>query len=233
MQLSLFDTGGVKRLEFKMDYISASAGAPGGYATLGVSGGSGEMILGAASNIVDVDTSLSLNFENGMHLTVNSPPTDSNYTTPPAPNQNWIFPVYYDVTFKTDLFPGGAEGYGSVRVSGIHASPSKTGSNTEICLYAGDPGTAVADLYTTPKNTPLNIAAPGVLANDTDPFNLPLSTVLVTTTAANRGTLTLNPDGSFNFTPCNNCTGDAKFTYKTYNGTNFSNTVESKIKITK
>ena len=234
VQLSLFDTGGVKRLQFKLDYITASAGAPGGYAALGVSGGEGEMILGAASNIVAWDTSLAKNFRDGMQLTVNSPPTDSNYTPPPAPNQNWIVPVYYDVTFKTDLFPGGAAGYGSVKVSGVHASPSKTGNNTEICVYSGDAGLAVADLaYTTKKNTPLDIAAPGVLANDTDPFDLPLTAVLVTQVPANRGNITLNPDGSFHFVPFTNFTGDAKFSYKTFNGTSYSNTVESKVKVVK
>ena len=72
-----------------------------------------------------------------------------------------------------------------------------------------------------------------MLGNDTDPFNLPLQAFVVTPPAANRGTLVLNADGSFTFTPFNNYTGDAKFTYRTFNGTIFSNTVENKIKVLK
>jgi hypothetical protein len=236
LQLALYDTSGVKKLEFAMDYISASATpGQGGYDTLGVTGGDGSMILGAASNIVDVDTSLAVNFRDPVmtpKLTVNSPATNASYAPPAAPYTNWIFEVYYDVTFKTDLF-GGPSGFGAVKVAGVHASPSKTGSNTEICLYEGDPGLAVADNYQTTKNTPLVIAAPGVLGNDTDPFNLPLTAVIVTPPAANRGTLNLNANGGFTFTPFNNFTGDATFSYKTYNGTSYSNTVQDKVKVVK
>ena len=53
---------------------------------------------------------------------------------------------------------------------------------------------AVDDAYTTAEDTPLTVAAPGVLANDTDVDGDALTAVLVTGPA--NGTLTLNADGS-------------------------------------
>ena len=46
------------------------------------------------------------------------------------------------------------------------------------------------------------MAAPGVLANDTDPDGDPLTAVLVT--GPSHGTLTLNANGSFTYTPAAN-----------------------------
>ena len=55
------------------------------------------------------------------------------------------------------------------------------------------------DAYTTDEDTPLAIAAPGVLANDSDPENDPLFAFLGSSPA--NGDLTLNIDGSFVYTP--------------------------------
>ena len=56
---------------------------------------------------------------------------------------------------------------------------------------------AVADTYSTPLNTALTVAAPGVLVNDTDAESNPLTAVLNTTVG--HGTLTLNANGSFSY----------------------------------
>ena len=58
---------------------------------------------------------------------------------------------------------------------------------------------AVADVYNTDEDTLLTIAANGVLANDTDLEGTTLSAVLVDPVSS--GTLVLNSDGSFDFTP--------------------------------
>ena len=55
---------------------------------------------------------------------------------------------------------------------------------------------AVDDFYTTPVDENLSQDAPGVLENDSDPENDPLSAVLVSSSGAS-GMLFLNPDGSF------------------------------------
>ncbi|MGD2112486.1 MAG: PKD domain-containing protein, partial [Gammaproteobacteria bacterium] len=59
------------------------------------------------------------------------------------------------------------------------------------------------DLYSTPVGVPLNISATrlsGVLYNDFDPDGTVLTAVNLDTTGTN-GAVTLNPDGSFSYTP--------------------------------
>jgi len=234
MQISLYDDNDVKKLEFKMDYITASAGAPGGYKTLGVSGGEGAMILGAASNIYKVDTSISKNFTDGMWLTVNSPATDASYT-PNATYPNWIYEVYYDVTFDTTIF-GGAAHFGYPRLVGIHASPSKTGSNTEICVYGDQsqaPPVANADTYEVKKNTQKTFNAPGVLGNDTAGAGGAMTATLFQ--APTKGTLVggLNANGSFTYKPNTNVTGEDTFKYQANNANGASNVATVKVTIKK
>jgi VCBS repeat-containing protein len=80
------------------------------------------------------------------------------------------------------------------------------------------PPLATADAYTTSEDTPLTVsAAAGVLANDSDPNNDPLTAVLVA--SPQHGTLTLNADGSFTYTPAANFAGTDTFTYKASDGT--------------
>ncbi|MEO5714727.1 MAG: Ig-like domain-containing protein [Luteolibacter sp.] len=81
---------------------------------------------------------------------------------------------------------------------------------------------AVADSYQADANTPLAVPAPGVLANDNDPRSRPLTAVLDSGTA--NGTLVLNPDGSFTYTPATGYSGSDAFTYHTRNGFRDSST---------
>ena len=104
------------------------------------------------------------------------------------------------------------------------ASYSATFDNVALTT----PPTAVADAYTTNENTTLNVAASGVLANDTDPWGNTLHAVLVSATAG----LTLNADGSFAYVPPTNFSGAASFTYKANNGVFDSNTVTVNLTVT-
>lgn len=82
---------------------------------------------------------------------------------------------------------------------------------------------AIGETYNTNQNIPLSIAAPGLMANDSDADADPITTVLVTGPA--NGTLTLNLDGTFLYTPSLNYTGADSFTYKVTDGPLSSNTV--------
>src|SRR2546425_7922962 len=62
-----------------------------------------------------------------------------------------------------------------------------------------DAPVALNDTYSTAEDTTLNVAALGVLANDTDVDGDPLRAVLVT--QPTHGTLTLNSNGSFSYVP--------------------------------
>lgn len=84
---------------------------------------------------------------------------------------------------------------------------------------------AVNDSYSTHENTALVVAAPGVLTNDTDsdsPPPHPLE-VLAAVTQPAHGTLTLNHDGSFTYTPTHGYHGPDSFTYKDSDGNTESN----------
>ena len=82
---------------------------------------------------------------------------------------------------------------------------------------------AVADTYSTAQTTTLSVATPGVLANDTDAESNPLTAVLNTTVG--HGTLTLNANGSFSYTPTAAYTGPDSFTYHANDGSLNSNVV--------
>ncbi len=154
LQLALYDKSNVKRMEFKMDYLTADSATPSGYKTKGVLGGEGRMLLGNASDVTGVLTSLDVNFNTyGYGLTTNSPATDANYTPNPS-YPNWIFDVWYEVTVQQSAF--GSQGYGYPVITFIHASPSKTGENTEPVLPTPCPPptpTPTPNLTPTPPTT--------------------------------------------------------------------------------
>jgi VCBS repeat-containing protein len=81
---------------------------------------------------------------------------------------------------------------------------------------------AVDDGYTTDEDTPLNVALPGVLTNDTDADGDGLTAVL-NAGPANAQSFTLNADGSFDYTPTADFNGDDTFTYHANDGTADSN----------
>ena len=70
---------------------------------------------------------------------------------------------------------------------------------------------AADDSYATAEDAALTIAAPGVLANDTDADGDPLAATMLSGPA--HGALTLNLDGSFTYTPDANYSGADSFTY--------------------
>ena len=75
-----------------------------------------------------------------------------------------------------------------------------------------DAPVATDDEYTMAEKETLTIAAPGVLANDIDVDADTLTAILVDTVS--NGTLSLNADGSFTYTPNEYFNGMDSFTYK-------------------
>jgi len=84
-----------------------------------------------------------------------------------------------------------------------------------------DPRVANNDSYTTPQDTPLTVSAPGILGNDTDVDGDSLTAILVNG-PAHAISFTLNPDGSFSYTPVAKFNGTDSFTYKAYDGLAYS-----------
>jgi VCBS repeat-containing protein len=75
---------------------------------------------------------------------------------------------------------------------------------------------AVADAYTTNQNIPLNVLVPGLLGNDADVDGDAITATLVTGPA--HGSLTVNTDGTFLYTPTLNYSGADSFTYQASDG---------------
>jgi VCBS repeat-containing protein len=104
----------------------------------------------------------------------------------------------------------------SYRVSDGKAT-SATATVTLIVSNINSAPLAQPDQYATTKNVPLNITpTSGVLGNDSDIDGQTLVALLVTSTT--QGTLSLNPDGGFNYTPAPNFTGVDSFSYRATDG---------------
>lgn len=127
-ELMLYDKAGALKAHFKMDYISEVDDA-GGYRSLGVTGGDGEMFVGDPSAIVAFTTSMDRNFnEYGYsQYTVDSPETDAQYTAN-SNTEKWEYLVIYEAWVDAEQF--GEAGFGKAVVEYIHASPSKGLDNT-------------------------------------------------------------------------------------------------------
>lgn len=78
------------------------------------------------------------------------------------------------------------------------------------------------DAFSTNEDTTLNVAAPGVLGNDTD-VDGPSVTVSAVTQLPTKGSLTLNADGSFTYIPNLDANGTDTFKYRATDGSLLSN----------
>lgn len=126
---------------------------------------------------------------------------DGSFTYLPAQD-------YYGVaTFTYRAFDG--EDYSNIATVTINVAP------------VNDPPVAVDDLYNMLLNTVLNVPAPGVLSNDFDVEDDPLTADLVSEVPS--GNLNFNSDGSFSYTPETDFTGSVSFTYRAFDGEDFSN----------
>ncbi len=94
---------------------------------------------------------------------------------------------------------------------------SVTGALTLI----NTPPVAVNDAYSVNEDHVLTVAASGVLSNDTDIDSASLTAVLVS--GPTNGVLSLNPAGSFVYTPTLNFNGTDSFTYQANDGNLDSN----------
>ncbi len=75
------------------------------------------------------------------------------------------------------------------------------------------------DSYSVEQDTVMSVIAPGVLSNDVKPGSNIVASLVDDVT---NGTLSLNADGSFTYTPANGFTGSDSFTYTVSNDTDTS-----------
>ena len=154
---------------------------------------------GNPAGVLDNDSDVDVN--DTITAVLVTPPTkgaltlndDGTFTYNPNANVNGADSFVYKVT---DGLLDSADTTVSITISAINDLP-----------------VAVLDTYSVDEDNDLNIdAANGVLANDTDEENDVLTAVEVV--PASSGSLTLNANGSFDFSPALNFNGDVTFDYK-------------------
>ncbi|TAN47226.1 MAG: tandem-95 repeat protein, partial [Methylococcaceae bacterium] len=96
---------------------------------------------------------------------------------------------------------------------------------------ANDAPVSLNDSYSTPAGAALNLSAPqGVLSNDSDVDGDALSAILLQ--GPQHGTLGLNGDGSFQYTPAAGYSGADSFRYQTGDGTQTGTPVRVSLTVT-
>jgi hypothetical protein len=123
------------------------------------------------------------------------------YTLLPTPQDNTVLSPSYG-------YSGSDPVDGVITVTGANQPPVAHNDSYSITerAVASDPG--------------LTVSAPGVLANDTDPQGFPLTASLLSGTS--HGSVTLNSDGSFSYTPTFGYLGGDSFTYQLSDGPGFA-----------
>jgi len=162
-------------------------------------------IINVLANDTDIDAGTTLTI-----ASVQSPTTkggtvvanvDGTLTYTPALNWNSSFAVGKGPdTFTYSVNDGVA--------TSAPATVSVTVTN------ANDASVGVNDNYDINVVGNFSVVAPGVLANDTDAENQALTAVLVSNVYAPKGSVVLNSNGSFTFTPTSGFFGTATFTYR-------------------
>jgi filamentous hemagglutinin family protein len=155
--------------------------------------------------------------------------TISSYTQPTAgtltPNMSGDKIVGFTYTPPEDLHTLTFNEAGEATVTFTYTVNGHTATAT-ITLTNGLP-TADGDLVSAFENKAIKI---NVLANDTDPDKDALTPILGTVTTKN-GTLVLNEDHTFTYTPDEGYLGDDSFMYSVTDGYNTSSEVEVKITV--
>ena len=108
---------------------------------------------------------------------------------------------------------------------------SATANVTVNVISVNDaPPVANDDTYTTLEDVPLNIPAAGILTNDTDVDGDAMTALLVSNVS--KGSLNLNTNGSFTYTPNTNYNGSDSFTYVATDGMATGNVATVTINVT-
>ena len=111
----------------------------------------------------------------------------------------------------THVFPDGPASH-TIRIALTDEDGTYADVDTLLVDVTNVAPVAVDDAYTTPPNQQTVVAAPGVLANDQD---VPADTLTASLLSGpSSGSLTLNANGSFSYSPQAGFTGEVSFTYR-------------------
>jgi len=153
-------------------------------------------------------THTSLLDDDGSDIIIPAPPVRRRAVGPPGAARNIILDGSLSDWQGIDstVYGIASEGSQALRVLRVFSWFDPSGNPSEKFLYfavvarlSSDMPFADDDTYTRRKGQNLAVAGPGVLQNDGDPFGLPLEAIKVTD--PERGSVALNDDGSFTYSP--------------------------------
>ncbi|HMS55856.1 MAG TPA: Ig-like domain-containing protein [Fimbriimonadaceae bacterium] len=155
------------------------------------------------------------------------PANTLSYSVVAGPTNGMLSGTAPNLTYTPNANFNGADSFTFKINDGTEDSNIATVSITVDAV--NDAPTAQDDNYNTAEDTLLDVDAPGVLGNDSD-LDVGLTAILVT--GPSFGTLNLNSDGSFEYTPQANFNGVDTFTYKANDGQEDSNVATVTITVT-
>jgi len=172
--------------------VAAAAGRAAGY---------------AKSSKKDIRPGASLNQPPPTAI-INATKTDSF----PDPNNDGKAEPGDTITYDVNISNTGA-----ADATGVNFNDTIDSNTTLVAGSLKVSPLAFADTYNATKDTALSIAAPGVLANDTG-TPAPTAQPIAAGATTQGGSVTLNANGSFNYTPPAGFQGADTFTYTATNG---------------
>ena len=184
----------------------------------------------------DVPTAITQNLNTdediALNITLSGDDSDGDgltFAVVTGPSNGSLSGTPPNLTYTPDADFNGSDSFTFVANDGQVDSAAAT-INIDVAAI-NDAPTAVVDSYDLPELVTSNIdAAAGVLANDTDVEGDSLTAVLISDVS--NGTLTLNSDGSFTYTPTGRFPETDSFTYQATDGNDNSTTVTVNINIT-
>ncbi len=173
-------------------------------------------------NPVANDQPVTTNEDTAIGITLTASDVDGDpltFSVVSGPTNGTLTGTAPNVTYTPNSNYNGADSFTFMANDGQADSNTATVSIT--VNPANDDPVANDDAYSVNEDDTLTVSASGVLANDSDPDGDSLTAVLQTDVS--NGTLTLNSDGSFVYTPNNNFNGTDSFTYVASDGSINSN----------
>jgi hypothetical protein len=131
----------------------------------------------------------------------------------------YSFEVNYGGNSATLKIRASASGFAPDSAS-VSVTNNTTTTQNFILSPAVTAPTASNDSYSTNEDQPLTVPAPGVLGNDAGTG--PLSASIVSNVPAAAGSVSLNANGGFTYTPALDFNGSTSFTYRAQNAGGFS-----------
>lgn len=216
-------------------FVADSTSTTIGLADQSTDGRNRDLLVDNVRCAVRIDRTLTVNStpDNGLNITVT--PNDLNAEGNGATSFTRVYNNGVEVTLTAPAVSGAADFLKWTR-NGVDYSSNATTTvtmNADFTMTAvygvNTAPVAVGENYTTNQNTALTIPAAGVLTNDSDIDGTPLTAVL--DVGPTSGTLDLNANGGFTYTPNNGFGGTDSFTYHASDGVLSSNVVTVNINV--